>query len=213
MKDSGIEWIGQIPEDWETIKLKSIVDYNTDTLAENTEADYEFDYIEIGSVEFGKGIVGAERLKFKDAPSRARRIVKKDDVILSTVRTYLKAVAQIPEHDIQMIASTGFIILTAKNEYITPEYLYYSILSSNFISLVEANSVGISYPAINSSLLVNYKITYPSIDEQKEISDYLDNKCSEIDKLITKKEQLIEELETYKKSLIYEYVTGKKEVI
>lgn len=213
MKYSGIEWIGEIPKDWETIKLKSVVDYNTDTLAENTEADYEFDYIEIGSVEFGKGITSTEHLMFKTAPSRARRIVKKDDVILSTVRTYLKAVAQIPEHDIQMIASTGFIVLTAKNEYITPEYLYYSILSSNFISLVEANSVGISYPAINSSLLVNYKITYPSIDEQKQISDYLDNKCTEIDKLITKKEKLIEELETYKKSLIYEYVTGKKEVI
>ncbi|MBQ8819483.1 restriction endonuclease subunit S, partial [Campylobacter sp.] len=66
---------------------------------------------------------------------------------------------------------------------------------------------------LGQETLMNFPIVYPLLSEQQKIADFLDEKCSEIDRLITKKEKLIEELETYKKSLIYEYVTGKKEVI
>ena len=211
MKDSGIEWIGEIPEEWNTIKLKYVCEYNKESLGEDTPTDYLFDYIDIGSVVNGEGITNYERMKFEDSPSRARRIVSEKNIILSTVRTYLKAAAIIPKHDLPLIVSTGFIVLAAKKE-INSNYLFYAILADYFIDLVEAKSVGISYPAINSSEIVNFKITFPALTEQQEIADYLEKKCSEIDSLILKKEQLITELETYKKSLIYEYVTGKKEV-
>ena len=95
MKDSGIEWIGEIPEDWEISPLKFNISYNDEVLNENTDSEFEFDYIDISSVEYGKGIICLQPMKFKNAPSRARRIVKQDDVILSTVRTYLKAVATV----------------------------------------------------------------------------------------------------------------------
>lgn len=210
-KDSGVEWIGEIPLDWECKPIKNMSSYNDETLGENTDPEFEFDYIEIGSVEFGKGIIGVERMKFSSAPSRARRIVHKNDIIVSTVRTYLKAVAYIPESDTQLIASTGFVVIRPKD--IDPSFLKYAILSNSLICKIEANSVGISYPAINASQVVSFKIPVPKLSVQQTISSFLDGKCNSIDKLIAIKQNKIEQLNQFKKSLIYEYVTGKKEVI
>lgn len=209
MKISGIEFVEDIPKHWSVIPLKYLVDVNTQSLGDNTDSDYEFNYIEIGSVTFENGIEKTERIKFKNAPSRARRIVKKDDVIVSTVRTYLKAIATIPDIS-DTIVSTGFVVLTPKN--VVAGYLGYYVKSNCFAELVSASSYGVSYPAISSSSLINFKIAIPSIDEQLEITRYLDGKCKQIENIIKQKEQLIVELEDFKKSLIYECVTGKKEI-
>jgi len=156
-------------------------------------------------------VTNLQHMNFKDAPSRARRLLKKDDVIISTVRTYLKAVAMIGNFETQQVASTGFAVLRAKN--INPKYLYYAVLSDRFISTVEANSTGMSYPAINSSKLVSFKIPIPPEEEQTEISNYLDIICEHISNLIKEKNSLILDLELYKRSLIYETVTGKRKVV
>ena len=211
MKDSGIEWISMIPKHYEIKPLKYLVDYNASSLPENTTPYYEFDYIDISSVTYGKGIEQFQRMCFKDAPSRARRIVHKNDVILSTVRTYLKATAEIPENELPIIVSTGFITLTA-NALIDPQYLKYIVQLDAFVSEVESRSTGVSYPAINASEVVKIKIILPPPNEQREVANYLNNKCSEIDAVIEDEKAKLETLTEYKKSLIYEYVTGKKEV-
>ena len=146
--------------------IKCVASYNDEMLGENTNLEYEFDYIEIGSVEYGKGIVEVEHLKFKDAPSRARRIVRKDDIIVSTVRTYLKAIADIKESDNVQIVSTGFMVIRAKK--INPVYLKYCILSESFTDMVKAYSTGISYPAINPSIVAGFKIPIPNENGQKK---------------------------------------------
>lgn len=196
----------------EWIKLKYITKYNISTLAENTSADYNFNYIDIGSVKFGEGITCFQNMNFGEAPSRARRIVNKNDIIISSVRTYLRAIAKISESEIPQIASTGFVVFSADKNKLVPEYLFYAISSENFISNVESNSVGISYPAINASQIANFKILVPSLAEQKNIAEYLDSKCAQIDSLIAEKESLIADLTEYKKSLIFEVVTGKRSV-
>ena len=162
MKDSGIEWIGEIPEHWVIKKLKYCVDLNSSSLSENTDDYYEFDYVDISSVSLEKGIEKYEHMYFKDSPSRARRIVKKDDIIVSTVRTYLKAIAVIPDKK-DVIVSTGFAVLTPRN--INSSFLAYLTKSNYFVNLVSAHSVGVSYPAINSSVLVNLKIVIPPTEE------------------------------------------------
>ena len=202
-----------LPNNWRWMKLKYLVKYNIETLDEKTNENFNFDYVDISSVEFGKGITNFQNMNFKNAPSRARRILKKGDIILSTVRTYLRAIAKIEESKTPQIASTGFIVFTSEYDKIISDYLYYAISSENFISQVESHSVGISYPAINASQVVNFKILVPPLTSQLSLITFLDQKCSEIDKLITKKEQLVVELEAYKKSLIYEVVTGKKECV
>lgn len=207
MKDSGVEWIGKIPEDWDIVPIKYLVSYNDETLSENTKADYEFEYIDIGSVEYGKGITKREKMKFRASPSRARRIVEKDDVILSTVRTYLKAVARVPDSDIPLIVSTGFVVLRAKKSKVNPLYLNYSVLSHSFVSEVEAKSVGISYPAINSSDVVCIPIALPSLDKQREVSKRLDRKCIAVDSIIEKTHASIEEYKRLRQAVITQTVT------
>ena len=197
---------------WELIKIKYVAEYNTKTLPENTKDEFNFNYIDIGSVKFGEGITNFQNMIFKDAPSRARRIVKKDDVIISSVRTYLRAIARIEESKIPQIASTGFVVFSSKPQKILPRFLFYAISSESFVGKVEANSVGISYPAINASQIANFKIPLPPLPEQESIAKMLDSKCAQIDSLIAEKESLIADLTEYKKSLIFEVVTGKRMV-
>ena len=197
---------------WELIKIKYVAEYNKKTLPENTKDEFNFNYIDIGSVKFGEGITNFQNMIFKDAPSRARRIVKKDDVIISSVRTYLRAIARIEESEIPQIASTGFVVFSSKPQKILPRFLFYAISSESFVGKVEANSVGISYPAINASQIANFKIPLPSLSEQESIAKMLDSKCAQIDSLITEKESLIADLTEYKKSLIFEVVTGKRSI-
>ena len=207
-QDSGIEWIGEIPSHWDCKKLKYLVTYNTETLDENTDPNYEFHYVEIGDVDYLDGVSISQKINFSGSPSRARRIVKTKDVIISTVRTYLRAIGVVPEVD-DVICSTGFCVLRDRSGYLDQDFLSFTVKSEWFISEVIGNSYGVSYPAINSSELVELKITLPPLDEQKLISYHLDKKTSQIDSLINKIEKKIELLKEYRQSLISSAVTGK----
>ena len=204
MKDSGIEWIGEIPNDWAVVPLQYHADLNTESLGEDTASDYEFDYVEIGSVTLEGGINEYEHVRFADAPSRARRVVKENDIIVSTVRTYLKAIAIVPAHE-NVIFSTGFAVLTPKD--IDVGFLGFFLKSEYFVNMVTANSVGISYPAINASDLVKFKILLPSIEEQHRIAAFLDRQCAEIDAVVERTKATIEEYKKLKQAVITEAVT------
>ena len=205
MRDSGNMWIGATPETWKMIPLKYLASYNDEVLSENTDDEFEFDYIEIGSVQYGRGIIYTEHMKFKNAPSRARRIVRKDDIIVSTVRTYLKAVATIPACNNSLIASTGFIVI--RPHKVLPRFMNYALLSESFISLVESHSTGISYPAINSVDVVKFKIPVPCRSEQERIAAFLDAECAEIDAVLEKTRASIEEYKKLKQAVITQAVT------
>lgn len=204
MKDSGVETIGAIPYDWRVIPLKYQVSCNDDVLSESTSSSYIFKYVEIGAVSLEKGITKYKTQSFFNAPSRARRIVKCEDVIISTVRTYLRAIAVIDD-DTDVIVSTGFAVLRPKK--IVPNFLGYALKSSSFIENVISNSYGVSYPAINSSDLVRLHIPVPSQTEQQQIVHFLDRKCTAIDTAIEKTKKSIEKLEEYKKAVITKAVT------
>lgn len=210
MKDSGIDWIGEIPSHWEVKPLKYCVSINQNVLLESTNPNYEFRYIDIGSVTFDRGIIDYTETTFENAPSRARRIVRSGDTIISTVRTYLKAIARIEDDD-NVIVSTGFAVLSP-HQYLNPFYLELFIKSDLFCDEISKQSSGIAYPAINASQLGRIALLIPPSEEQEEIARFLQQKCAETDALITEKQRAIEKMRQYKKSLIYEYVTGKKRV-
>ena len=115
-KPSGVEWIGEIPSHWDVKKLKYSASINDETLPETTDDDFEITYVDISSIEKGK-VTSKEIYRFVDAPSRARRKVRHGDVIVSTVRTYLKAIARIKEPESNMIVSTGFAVVRTKDIY------------------------------------------------------------------------------------------------
>lgn len=111
LKDSGIEWIGEIPEHWEVKRLKNVCSTNNASLSDKTSKDFEFGYVDIGSVSFELGIHKTEKYTFQNAPSRARKIARLGDIIVSTVRTYLRAIDIInSEEKEKYIYSTGFAI-------------------------------------------------------------------------------------------------------
>ena len=212
LRDSGIAWIGSIPAHWEMKRIKNICSSNNMALSDRTDKDYSFSYVDIGSVTYEKGITSSEIFTFGNAPSRARRLVKTNDIIVSTVRTYLRAIDIIDTEDKEnSVYSTGFAILTPKNNII-PKFLIHLCRSEYFTHQVSIFSSGINYPSINSSSLNGISVITPPLQEQQAIADHLDRKCEEIDKLIAIKQEKIEQLKEYKKSVIFEYVTGKKRV-
>src|SRR5262249_53512493 len=109
-KQSSVEWLGLVPSHWGVKRLKDIARLNPSSLHEDTDQDYEIDYVDISGVDPVGRIVASEILRFGEAPSRARRRVKHGDTILSTVRTYLRAISYIAHPPPNLIVSTGFAV-------------------------------------------------------------------------------------------------------
>jgi type I restriction enzyme S subunit len=205
-KPSTVEWLGDVPEGWETKKVKYVSAINSDVLSENSDPDYEIKYVDISSVDPVKGIIQTEDYTFDKAPSRARRKVREGDVIVSTVRTYLKAIAPISNPHPNMIVSTGFAVIRPHKELIT-HFASFVFTAPYFVETVVANSTGVSYPAINASEIGNMKIVLPRLPEQSAIASFLDRETARIDALIEKKERQIELLLEKMASMISNAVT------
>jgi type I restriction enzyme S subunit len=210
LKDSGVEWIGEIPEHWEVKRLKYVSKININSLPENTPSNYKFDYVDIGSVSFENGIEKVEQFNFKQAPSRARRIANTGDTVISTVRTYLKAIDYITKAKSLYIYSTGFAVLKPVN--IQSDYLYHFVRSNALTEQVTVCSKGMSYPAINSTDLSRLFIAIPPFEQQKVITQFINNQSSKIDKTILLQQTQIQKLKEYKATLIDSAVTGKIKV-
>ncbi|MGB7070531.1 MAG: restriction endonuclease subunit S [Pyrinomonadaceae bacterium] len=206
-KPSGVEWIGDIPADWNVKKLKFSTITNEMVLPEKTEENFSFRYIDIGSVDGMGNILDSEEIIFGEAPSRARRIVKYGDTIISTVRTYLKAIAFIPEDSENRICSTGFAVVSPLQEYFVPKYLFYLCRSERFVDEVCSLSEGVSYPAIDSDSLRNIFALIPSQPEQTAIATYLDEETEQIDKLVANKQKLIALLKEERTAIINHAIT------
>lgn len=208
MKDSGIEWLGQIPEHWEVRRIKDLFSINTESLSETTDPEYKLLYLDIGNNGQGK-IKHLQSLLFKNAPSRARRVVHSGSIILSTVRTYLRSISFFESPPQNLIASTGYAVLDIRNNDYRGGYFYSLLQSSYFIDKVVAESVGVSYPAINTTKLSSIKIAFTSkLEEQLLITKEVAHINQQIGMLISKAQNQIKIIRKYRQSLIYELVTG-----
>ncbi len=192
---------------WKIKRIKDVVKVNELTLSESTNPNYEFDYIDIGSINQFK-ITETETTTFLEAPSRARRIVRKNDILVSTVRTYLKAITFIDFLPKDVIASTGFAVLTSKKGF-NCKFLSYAVEADYFIDDVIKNSVGTSYPAIKASKLEALSIILPQIETQQKIADFLDEKTQNIDRRLELLQKKNEYYATLRKAIINEAVNGE----
>jgi type I restriction enzyme S subunit len=212
LKPSGIEWLGEVPEHWEVKPLKRWVRINARTLSEKTDPDFEFRYVDIGSVKTGRLVKELEHIRFEAAPSRARRVLRRGDTIISTVRTYLRAIWYVDEDADDLIASTGFAVLTP-GKGVEPEYLGYVIQSSSFVNRVTANSIGIAYPAIAETVMGRFLVALPStVDEQQSIVDHIKRESAPLDDAIARAEEEIRLIREYRDRLIADVVTGQIDV-
>ena len=206
MKDSGIEWIGEIPASWDInvmFQLLKQVKSRNEGLIENNLLSLSYGKIKRKDIDTLGGLLPESFDGYN--------IIEKNDIVirLTDLQNDHKSlrVGLSPERGI-----ITFAYVTVRNySQNLPEYLYYYLHSYDIAKGFYGMGAGVGQ-GLNWDGLKNLQITIPSVSEQQEICNYLDKKCSEIDTLISKKEQFITELESYKKSLIYEYVTGKKEV-
>jgi len=205
-KDSGVEWLGEVPEHWASVPLKAVASHNDEVIDECTTPDEEILYVDISSVDGLSGINSKETMTFKEAPSRARRRVRHGDVIVSTVRTYLRAIARVREPESNLIVSTGFAVIRPRSRLV-PDFAGYALSASFFIEQVIARSTGVSYPAINASDLVAIPILVPPLAEQTAIAAFLDRETSKIDELVGEQRRLIELLTEKRQAVISHAVT------
>ncbi|MCK9641401.1 MAG: restriction endonuclease subunit S [Prolixibacteraceae bacterium] len=193
-----------IPGDWEVQHFEDVADIDKESLSGSTSKDYEFDYISLSDVDSEDFKIETTRQIFANAPSRARRIVHNRDVLMSTVRPNLQGFSLINDDAKDLIASTGFAVITAKkccNEFLF-QYLFSSGISRQFYQLL----VGSNYPAINSSDVRKLKLPIPPLPEQRAIAHLL----GLMDTIINQNNQLIAQKELRKKWLMQNLLTGKK---
>lgn len=174
---------------WVDTPIRALASCNIDALPETYPADREIHYLEISDVQEGQ-IRWSKPLEFGNAPTRARRRVRDGDVLVSTVRTYLRAVAGVSNPPAEAVASTGFAVL--RPESVESGFLSYALLNTTVLDEIVARSVGVSYPAINASELTSIKIPTPDREQQRAISSFLDRETAEIDAFIADQEELIE---------------------
>lgn len=213
MKDSGIEWIGEIPKHWKIKKLK----YITKSIGDGIHSTPSYD--DNGNIFFVNGNnIGEDSLVLKESTSkineeeyyRYKLPALNNNTILITLNgaTYGKT-SFYNQEKILLGKSAGYIIL---NESENKKFLRYYLQSYYSKQSMDLSLLGSTIQNLSLKTLRNFNIVYPSLNEQKDIVCFLDKKCMNIESIINKKISIIEKLTQYKKSLIYEVVTGKKEV-
>jgi type I restriction enzyme S subunit len=188
-------------------RLKYVASLNDEALAEDTNPNFDLSYIDIGNVDSSGTIHNCVNYRFENAPSRARRIVRHGDVIISTVRTYLQAIAPIENPPENLIVSTGFAVVRPRKGVLEPVFCKYILRESEFLAEVEKHSVGVSYPAINASDLGSIFVPLPPLEEQRAIAKMLDAETARLDELIAEKERLLALLAEKRRALITRAVT------
>ena len=157
-------------------------------------------YIDISSIDNNSNIItGYTHIEFCDAPSRAQQVVKKNDILVSTVRPNLKNIALIKFNDNNLVASSGFCVLRAKN--IEPVFLLYNVLSQDFTEKMVSAVTGANYPAIKNSDILNYKIPVPPLELQEKFAAIVEQIESEKSKI----KSAIAETQTLFNSMMSEY--------
>ncbi len=189
------KYLGKIPKEWEVKKLWEIVSINDDTIWKNFDKNKSIKYVEISSVETWK-IINHDEYIFKDSPVRARRIIKTWDLIISTVRPYLKQFVLISDKYNDFIVSTWFAVLRCRNYY--NKFLFQYFLSQNTIDQINNFLVWVWYTAINTTNLKEIYFQIPKLEEQKKIADILEN----IDNLLEKEREIKEWYEKVKKWIV-----------
>ena len=191
--------------EWKTQQLQDISDINSQNFSSSTDPDYKFNYISLEQVDAGKLLDYSEQV-FRTAPSRARRILRNGDVLMSTVRPNLMAHLFFHHQIPNAACSTGFAVLRAKRNLSIPYFLFAQLFSKGVNDQITKILTGSNYPAINSSDVKLIEISCPpQLSEQRAIAEVL----SDVDGLLNALDALIAKKRTIKHSVMQQLLTGK----
>jgi len=217
MKDSGVEWIGNIPKGCKLSKIKYVT---TKIGSGKTPRGGANVYSNEGIMFLRSQNIYNECLSIDDVAYITEEIdetmkntrVLKDDILLNITGGSIGR-ATIYPFDNYANVNQHVCIIRVNPNVILNKYLHYVIISNIGYNAINIYQTGANREGLNFQQIGNIAFPYMNFKEQHQIADYLDRKCADIDNLITQKQQLLIELQAYKKSLIFEYVTGKKEVV
>ena len=218
LKDSGIEWIGEIPEHWEASKtlfsLSMPITDGPHTTPELFETGIPF--VSAEAVSFGNGRIDFSHIRGYISENFYQECCKKyipqiDDIYMIKSGATTGRVA-IVDTDIKFTIWSPLAVFRCNKERMLPRFLFYQLQSNGYQKQIELNWSYGTQQNIGMRTLEKLILSVPPLSEQQSIADYLDQKCCEIDELISIKQQKIEKLKDYKKSLIFECVTGKRKV-
>lgn len=196
MKDSGIEWIGKIPQDWSVEKLKYVSKLRNEKL-EQTDG---LDYIGLENIESGTGKVVASKEIME--PESVINHFHAGDVLFGKLRPYLAKVLPVMKEG---VCTSELLVLQPK--VVTQDFLSYRLIASDFISLVDNSTYGAKMPRASWDFIGNIPIAHPSKDKQKKIGEFLAVKTSTIDHAIEQKRKLIDLLKEKRTAIINRAVT------
>lgn len=217
LKDSGVDWIGNIPENWQVVRIKNLPDFTQENAfidgdwIESPDITNEgIRYLTTGNI--GDGIFkrqGNGYISYDTFVELNCKSAYPNDLVIARLNSPFGRSCILPSDEKQYVLAVDIVILrTNQNK----KFICYVTQCPNFQHSVEDHARGTAMKRISRSNLGLIQISLPPLKEQQQIAEYLDKKCAEIDRLIAIKQQKIETLAEYKKSLIYEYVTGKNEV-
>ena len=189
---------------WEVKKLGDVADIDPENLGSNTSPDYSFRYISLEDVDNG-ALRGCTEQVFRTAPSRARRKLRKGDVLVSTVRPNLKSHLFIRDNVSDTVCSTGFCVVRCKLAYADPAYVYCHLFAGDIERQIESLLTGSNYPAINSGDVKALQMPFPSPTEQSAIATVL----SDMDAEIAALEQRRDKTRNLKQGMMQELLTGR----
>ena len=217
MRDSGIPWIGEIPEGWEVKPIKHLTSILPGYAFESGDFKNE-------GIRLLRGInVGVGALRWDEVVYWEGKVPKeiddyrlnKGDLIVGLDRPWIAdgtRVAFVDEYDLPCLLVQRVCRMRARSSEVEPRIVFYWLSSEMFQEAIGCETTGISVPHISTKQIEEFRMVLPPLPEQQAIANYLDEKCAAIDALVAEKEKLIADLEVYKKSLIFELVTGKREV-
>ena len=222
MKDSGVEWIGEIPEHWQVTNIGRLCfvtklagfEY-TSHMVNNLSDDGEVPVVRAQNIKMGIFIdIISDYISMELSEKLHRCALDKKCLLITFIGAGIGEVAIFNKEARYHLAPNVAKIVINENykEILSEEFLLFYLMS--YAGQEEVNKIkkATAQPSLSMETIRSINFVIPTKNEQQAISDYLDRKCAQIDKLITLKQQKIEKLQQYKKSLIYEYVTGKKEV-
>ena len=200
MKDSGVEWIGEIPSGWDVYPMK----YGLTMITGKEQPQKEDIKISPENVESETGVC---LNLYSDYLGEGVPFTK-GDILLNKLRLYLKKILFTEYNGFSM----GEMIVLRTKENLINKYLFYILFNQGLIDILDSQSNGVKLPRVSPEVILNTNFLYPPIKEQQKIVEYLDEQTQKIDSILEKETQRIELLKEYRQSLISEVVTGKVDV-
>lgn len=188
-------------------QIKDVVFVNSEQTNPLNYPKVQYNYIDIASIEENE-IKEVKQFLGENAPSRARRVIKTGDIIISTVRPNLRDFVYIEEKYNNFLCSTGFCVLRSDISKIESKYLYFLISSFKFTDFLVKKTTGSNYPAVNPSDIKEYEFNLPDTQRQKEIANFL----SSVDNKIIINKQIKNKLAELKKGLMQDLLSGRVKI-